>query len=484
MVSGYVLILAMLMLGGIIATVGDRIGTRVGKARLSLFKLRPRQTATLVSIATGSVISASTLAILFTISSQLRTGLFELGRIQDDLANAEDQLAQALTEQDNVREDLRSASTERQRALARLREINQSLEEAVDQQERTQAQLQRTRDQLTTVSEQAKTLQQSTATLRTERDRLVQQQRAIRAQIAQRDATIAQQDAAIAERDQAIANIDQTIAALDQTIAERDQAIAERERRLADLQIQQNLLAQQVQDLESQFQGLFQGSIALGRNQELLSGVVTISNRAQARELVNQLLTEANRIAIQAIAPGTPIDQQAIAIGNQEVERLVDRLSVGGDFVIRVLSVANYVIGEPCVVRGEDPCIRVFVDAGPNALVFRQGTVLSTLALETATRPDQELVERMNVLLASTQFIATQNGVLEDNVIVADNRTDTLLRFLTAIQQSAQPLDLQTVALRDIYAAGPIRVDIVASRNGSPLFSTRDFVQPAPSLTP
>ncbi len=461
MVSGYVLILAMLVLGGIIATVGDRIGTKVGKARLSLFNLRPRQTATLVSIATGSVISASTLAILFGISSQLRTGVFELGRIQADLTSAEDQLAQALAEQEGVREDLKSASTERQRALARLREINQSLDEAVEQQERTEAQLQGTRDQLAAVSEQAAELRRSTDALRTERDRLVQQQATIRAQIADRDAAIAD---------------------LDQAIANRDTAIAEREQRLADLQTRQNLLAQQVSDLESQYQGLFQGSIVLGRNQELLSGVVTINNRSEAQETVNQLLAEANRRAIQAIAPGTELDQPAIAIGTQEVERLIDRLASGGQFVIRILSAANYVIGEPCVVNGEGPCIRVFVDAGPNALVYPQGAVISSVALETATRSDQELVERMNVLLAATQFIASQKGVIEDDIIIADNRTDTLLRFLTTVQQENQPLDLQTVTLTDVYAAGPIQVDLVATRNGQRLFSTRDFVRSAPSF--
>ncbi len=470
MVSGYVLILAMLVLGGIIATVGDRIGTKVGKARLSLFNLRPRQTATLVSIATGSVISASTLAILFGISSQLRTGVFELGRIQADLANAEDQLAQALAEQEGVREDLESASTERQRALTRLRDINQSLAQAVKQQritqqqlQRTQTQLQGTRDQLATVSEQAVALRQSTDSLRAERDRLVQQQEAIRAQIA--------------ERDQAIED-------LDQSIAERDQAIAERERRLANLQTRQNLLSQQVRDLENQYQGLFQGSIVLGRNQELLSGVFTINNRSEAQAVVNQLLAEANRRTIQAIAPGTSLDQRAIAIGDQEVERLIDRLAVGGDFVIRVLSAANYVIGEPCVVRGEAPCIRVFVDAGPNALIYPQGTLLSSVALETPTRTDQELVERMNVLLAATQFIASQNGVIDDTMIIADNRTETLLRFLTAVQQETQPLDLQTVTLTDLYAAGPIQIDVVASRNGRTLFRSRDFIRPGASPGP
>jgi len=50
MATGYILIIAILVLGGVIATVGDRIGTRVGKKRLSLFNLRPKNTAVLVTI--------------------------------------------------------------------------------------------------------------------------------------------------------------------------------------------------------------------------------------------------------------------------------------------------------------------------------------------------------------------------------------------------------------------------------------------------
>ncbi|NEQ25285.1 MAG: DUF3084 domain-containing protein, partial [Microcoleus sp. SIO2G3] len=85
MTSGYILIVAILVLGGVIATLGDRIGTRVGKARLSLFNLRPRKTATVVTIITGSLISASTLGILFATSDSLRKGIFELDNIQKRL---------------------------------------------------------------------------------------------------------------------------------------------------------------------------------------------------------------------------------------------------------------------------------------------------------------------------------------------------------------------------------------------------------------
>ena len=89
--AGYTLILAILILGGMIATLGDRIGTKVGKARLSIFKLRPRDTATVVTIATGGMISASTLGILLLLSSQLRDGLFRLESIRSELSSSQEQ---------------------------------------------------------------------------------------------------------------------------------------------------------------------------------------------------------------------------------------------------------------------------------------------------------------------------------------------------------------------------------------------------------
>ncbi|HSM80566.1 MAG TPA: DUF3084 domain-containing protein [Nodosilinea sp.] len=444
MVSGYVLILAVLMLGGVIATLGDRIGMRVGKARLSLFNLRPRQTATVVSIATGSVISASTLALLFGVSSQLRTGVFELGRIQDDLANAEASLAQAQSTQENVEADLESATAERQRALARLQEINRSLEQAVAQQEATEGQLRQTLGQLSRVSQQAAALRQSTDALRVERD-------AISSQIAQRD---------------------RAIAGLDQQIAQRDQQIAQREQLLAGLEAEQDFLEQQVADLQNQYQGLFRGSIALNRNQEILVAQGRAEDRPQAEEFVTDFLVEANRLVARAIAPGAFIDRQILLIGNREVEALIDRLSTGEDYVVRLLSAANYITGEPCVVDRGEPCVQVFIDATPNQQIYARGERLATVALDPPPLDDRQLVERLNLLLAAAQFRARQDGVVSDSLQVADNRPETILSFLETVQQSGQAVDLQAIAATDIFTAGPVQIHLAAVRNGRILFQT------------
>ncbi|HEY9762306.1 MAG TPA: DUF3084 domain-containing protein [Trichocoleus sp.] len=455
MVSGYILIVAVLLLGGVIATLGDRIGTRVGKARLSLFNLRPRQTATLVSIATGSIISTSTLAILFAVSSQLRKGVFELGEIQADLSSTQDELAAAKTERDEVKQELASSTKERERARQRLQEINRSREAALKQQQATQAQLQQTRDQLTLVSQQATGLRSEIERLQTERQSLRRQ----------RDQDIAARNQATRARDVAIAD-------RNRAITERNQAIAQGEQRLAQLETQQAFLSQQIATLERQYEGLFRGNIALGRNQELVSGLIKVSNPNEARQVITRLLYETNRTALQRIAPGTAPDHQIILIENREVEQIIAQISDGQEYVIRILSAANYVIGEPCVLQEQAPCVQVFFDAAPNRLVYEVGERLASTSLETAGVTDRELVERLNLLIAATQFRARQDGIVGDAVQIADNRTETLLAFLEKVKADDRPLEIQAIAANPIFAIGPIRIELMAVRDGNILFQT------------
>jgi uncharacterized protein (DUF3084 family) len=115
-VSGWLLILALLVLGGVLSTLGDRLGSRVGKARLSLFKLRPRRTAVLITVLTGSLISAISLGLMLLVSERLRTGLFELDQIEQRLRDSRSEL-------DKSRADLRSAEAESSQARQQLTKV-------------------------------------------------------------------------------------------------------------------------------------------------------------------------------------------------------------------------------------------------------------------------------------------------------------------------------------------------------------------------
>ena len=111
--SGWLLILALLALGGVLATLGDRLGSRVGKARLSLFNLRPRRTAVLITVLTGSLISALSLGLMLLVSERLRTGLFELDRLEQTLRDSRARVALQQS-------DLKRAERDRQQALVGL----------------------------------------------------------------------------------------------------------------------------------------------------------------------------------------------------------------------------------------------------------------------------------------------------------------------------------------------------------------------------
>ena len=90
--SGWLFIIFLLLLGGLISTLGDVLGSKIGKARFSLFKLRPKKTAILITILTGSLISASSLSLIILVNRQLRVGLFRLGDLQKKLQDSKEVL--------------------------------------------------------------------------------------------------------------------------------------------------------------------------------------------------------------------------------------------------------------------------------------------------------------------------------------------------------------------------------------------------------
>ena len=451
--TGYFLILAVLLLGGVIATVGDRIGMRVGKARLTLFNLRPRQTATVVSIMTGGVISASTLALMFGVSDQLRTGLFELETLQSDLEEARFDLDQAQQTKTDIENALASATQEQANAEERLAQIYL-------RQESTEAQLSQTQNQLGAVSRQAQGLRSEIRRLQSERQALLEQQATVRSQIAQRDRDIAQRD-----RD----------------IAERDEAIAQRQVQLENLAAQRTILMEEVgrltEDvtrLTEESQELRTGDVALRRKQVLAAGIFKVTSFENATQVVEQLFREANRVALQIILEDTTaVDEQILRIPRDDVEQVLNRISDGQEYVLRILLAANYVSNEPCVLEGQDPCIDVRLDAVVNRVIFQTGQVIATIPVEADQLASRQLLlERLRLLILTTQVKARQDGVINDPVRISDGQRDTFIRFFQQVQAYGRRLDMQAIAAQPIFPTGPIQIELVAIKDGEVLFQT------------
>ncbi|HYW53891.1 MAG TPA: DUF3084 domain-containing protein, partial [Dongiaceae bacterium] len=80
-VSGIALVIAITIVAGGIAYIGDRVGHQVGRKRLTLFGLRPKYTSTIVAVATGMLIALSVTSVALIGSQQVRTAFFRLGQI-------------------------------------------------------------------------------------------------------------------------------------------------------------------------------------------------------------------------------------------------------------------------------------------------------------------------------------------------------------------------------------------------------------------
>ncbi len=526
--AAYILILAILLLGGAIATAGDRIGTKVGKARLSLFNLRPRKTATLITILTGVLISASTLTILFTTSESLRKGLFEYDQTQKklrsartELEGARRELEQTKSQKSQVEGQLSRAKSEQAAAQQRLDETNQSLQtvlaeltKRLAQQARTETNLSETQQKLERVEADFQEKRGELEKLQAERQALIEQIAEGRAQIERRDREIAKRDREISEQDREISQQEQLLAEREKQLAERNQLLAEREQqltqqeqllaerekqlaerdellaernqllaerqkqlderdellaeretRLQDLATQKAFIEREVQFLERDLQVLKEGTIVLRRNQVLASGVVRILQPAAARQAVDRLLEEANRNAIKLAQPGLEKNnQRAIEITRAEVEEVIARIDDGEDYVVRILSAANYLLGEQR--------IQVFIDAAQNQVVFLPGDVVATTSVDPAAMSGDQIRERIELLLAASSFRGRRVGIIADTIQIADGRIETLIRFLEQLQQQTQPVDVRAIAADVTYTAGPLKMNLVAVKDGKILFQT------------
>jgi len=111
-VSGWLFIIFLLLLGGLISTLGDLLGSKIGKARFSVLKLRPKKTAILITILTGSLISASSLFLMILVNRQLRVGLFRLGDLQKKLQQSKQNLIPLEKERAKLEKKIKAKESE------------------------------------------------------------------------------------------------------------------------------------------------------------------------------------------------------------------------------------------------------------------------------------------------------------------------------------------------------------------------------------
>lgn len=113
---GILLILVLIITGGAIAFIGDRLGSKIGKKRLSIFGLRPRHTSIVITIFTGICITTLTFGVMAAASENVRTALFGMEKLHQRMTTTQRQLDEATdrldqAQQEQVEKDAELAQT-------------------------------------------------------------------------------------------------------------------------------------------------------------------------------------------------------------------------------------------------------------------------------------------------------------------------------------------------------------------------------------
>jgi uncharacterized protein (DUF3084 family) len=156
------LILTLIVLSGVLAYLGDVLGMRIGKKRISLFGLRPRDTSRLITAVTGMFISIAVLITMTVISENVRTALFSMKFIRGQL--------QSLTR------ELQESRSESQLMAINLLDSEKRLKEQEEK-------LLSVQNELATAQPLLEEIRQSLSTTQKERDQLEEEKKVLSASV-------------------------------------------------------------------------------------------------------------------------------------------------------------------------------------------------------------------------------------------------------------------------------------------------------------
>ncbi|MBA7586063.1 hypothetical protein ES708_28059 [subsurface metagenome] len=122
-----VLVFTVIIISGLIAFVGDWVGLKIGKKRVTIFGLRPRFTAIFITIISGILIAIITVTILAISSNDVRTALFGMEELKEKLSYLSREVELRNTQLSSTKEDLKEKTTQLQEMEEKYQKLSEEI---------------------------------------------------------------------------------------------------------------------------------------------------------------------------------------------------------------------------------------------------------------------------------------------------------------------------------------------------------------------
>ncbi|MGQ9778686.1 MAG: DUF3084 domain-containing protein [Bacillota bacterium] len=403
---GFFLLISVAVLGGLIAFVGDRVGMRVGRKRLSLFGLRPKYTSMVIAVITGVLAATSTLGVSSIVSENVRIALFHLTKLRRDLAFAQSRNLKLKKEYQQLDEALRQVNLKWRTAQGELAKVAERLAILAAAQERAEKELNEARKNLAAKAADLERLEAEYARAKAERE------------AAEKEVKFFQQ------RKENLEN-----------------AITLLENQIDTLSAQREYLGTGVLDFATR-------PIILHVGEVLAATVIRPGNSfAEVERLMVTLLNKADQIAktrgavIEGKSVATRVDMKRVT----EAYKVLLNLQVPA--VVRVVSGTNVVAGKPAFV---------YPEVLPDEMVFRRGEVVATVILEGEESPARIFARLLGEALREGKKAAEEKSMVDSAGQSAWPEIDLDLLQETAAKAAklSGRREVRFLAARDLHRAG------------------------------
>lgn len=443
------LIVALVIGAGLLAMFGDWYGTKLGKARVSILGMRPRRTASFVTVVTGIVIAGLSLALLLAVSEYARTALFEV-----------DDLSRQVTE---LTRDKASLTGEVAEATKELTAEHKRLEEA---QAGYNTALQRSKELTETLEG---------------REARIEELSSLQAELSGQIETQSEHLEALAEdREKLIADIDEMGAKLDvqeQMLAEKKAQLEELDK---DLKLKQTQLdnvmdasleaVRLYREAKDKLEALKEGRLISLAGEEIERSVVQGSDPVESiRAQLVGLLVSASKKAEQRGAEKSE-NGRFVVLSKSAISPVADPRETGGrsfteneiiEAVARQIgdkaqSVAVLLVTMSNTLEGE--IVPVDFELFTNKHVFRAGEIIATTTIDGSGTKGEILAELQEFLSQRVRDAASQAGVIPVSGYAGEITYEELLEATDKIRAAGGSAEVEAKAGEETWSGDKLQV--------------------------
>lgn len=415
---GVLLIVVLIITGGAIAFIGDRLGSKVGKKKLSIFGLRPRHTSIIVTIFTGVCIATLTFGVMAAASQNVRTALFGMEKLNQKMKTTQASLNQAT-------EDLQAAQQQQQEANDALDQSRKDVETLKAQQQELEAESQR--------------LQEGNRLLELAKAELMQRNDAL---VAQND-QLGQQNSSLSSANTALQGQNSLLTGKNEELTGKN----------ASLTADNKDLETRNQDLRNGLLTIREGDIVFRAGEVIASGVIR-GNRPAAE--VDKDLQSLAQLASRNVSSrlGRNVSDKDVWIYKPEYNSAVQAIaSSPQDMVVRIVAAGN-------LVRGEE--VRASLELYKNSIIYkdREFILARPIALKGTGSGGAE--QAVMSFLKEVNAAASAKGILPDPIRGSIGVMDgaQFYEVVNAINGMHGTVVLSAYAKGDTDALGPLRLII------------------------